>query len=828
MSDSITVYLSGDAWNGNAAATLLVNGVPVGGILNVQAVNAADDVQAFTVKGNFGVAPVVSLSFVNDASDGTAADDRNLYLDGFLYNGVPQLGVKTELSYDQTLAYTLASTPPAAERASDFLTSLGVDVHLDFWNTSYGLPNGQGGNTALVASSLAYLGIHTIRIGIPTADTLVEMQTLAADGIKFDVLMPSASSTALLPSQISAIDSLAGSVVAIEGPNETNLTTDFSWNNQTGDVAAASYQKALYTAVKADPTLSHTSVYNLTLGGVGLPAYQGLGDLSASTTDGNVHVYFQNGLPPASTIQYALSLANASTPTNPTVITETNYTSAPGIKGSVSLDVQARYDLDLLMDATKDGVQATFVYELLDEQTDPNQTNNEDHYGLFNADGSPKEAATAIHNLTSILADNTTAAGTFQTGALGYTVAGMPASGDSLVLEKSNGAFDIVLWAEPEIWNVATSTQIAAPIRQVTVTLGNQVSQIMVYDPLSGTTPIATYAATSTVTVSLTDHPVVIEVTPGGSASPVACYAKGTGINTAEGEIVVEHLSVGMRVQSAFGGTVPIVWIGHRHIDCMRHPRPWDVWPVRVLAHAFGNRLPHRDLMLSPDHSVYVDNILIPVRQLINDVTIRQEKVARVSYWHVELPVHDVIMAEGLPVESYLDTGNRDSFANAQVSAAHPDLSIQDWNAWASLACASLVEDGPRVMLVRHALARRAEALGHRFPDTFTVTLDSKGSAYVTLPPDTERVRLVSPAVRKPGESRRLGVAVSSIKVDSCDISLHGSELSAGFHAFENEDGAQWRWTNGDALLLLSPSNTPISLEIAVVMVAHKELARAA
>jgi hypothetical protein len=52
------------------------------------------------------------------------------------------------------------------------------------------------------------------------------------------------------------------------------------------------------------------------------------------------------------------------------------------------------------------------------------------------------------------------------------------------------------------------------------------------------------------------------------------------------------------------------------------------------------------------------------VRYLVNDASIAQIPLDTVTYWHVELPTHDVIPAEGLAAESYLDTGNRRAFAN--------------------------------------------------------------------------------------------------------------------------------------------------------------------
>jgi len=106
----------------------------------------------------------------------------------------------------------------------------------------------------------------------------------------------------------------------------------------------------------------------------------------------------------------------------------------------------------------------------------------------------------------------------------------------------------------------------------------------------------------------------------------------------------------------------PIVWIGQRAVHCAAQPRPEAVWPVRVRAGAFGEHGPVRDLYLSPDHAVFVNGVLVPVRLLIDGDSIVQVKRDRVRYFHVELPGHAVILAEGLTVESYLDSGDRADF----------------------------------------------------------------------------------------------------------------------------------------------------------------------
>jgi len=146
------------------------------------------------------------------------------------------------------------------------------------------------------------------------------------------------------------------------------------------------------------------------------------------------------------------------------------------------------------------------------------------------------------------------------------------------------------------------------------------------------------------------------------------CFAQGTRIDTPRGPVAVEHLRVGDTVLTARGEQRTVEWLGRRRVECRHHPRPWDVRPVRIAAGAFGAGLPRRALRLSPDHAVYVGDGLIPVRYLVNGASVVQEDVDEVAYWHVELRRHDVLLAEGLPAESYLDTGNRHAFASDELT----------------------------------------------------------------------------------------------------------------------------------------------------------------
>jgi hypothetical protein len=152
-----------------------------------------------------------------------------------------------------------------------------------------------------------------------------------------------------------------------------------------------------------------------------------------------------------------------------------------------------------------------------------------------------------------------------------------------------------------------------------------------------------------------------------------ACFAAGTRLLARDGEIAVEAIVPGdvlVTVRPGGPAMSKVVWTGSRTYNVRRRRQPALVCPVRITAGAFGRGVPERDLRLSPEHAVYLDGTLVPAMCLVNGKTIFQEMdCAFVTYHHVELAAHDVVLAEGLPCESYLDTGNREMF---QVTSALP------------------------------------------------------------------------------------------------------------------------------------------------------------
>jgi len=328
----------------------------------------------------------------------------------------------------------------------------------------------------------------------------------------------------------------------------------------------------------------------------------------------------------------------------------------------------------------------------------------------------------------------------------------------------------------------------------------------------------------------------------------VVCFAAGTRVLTDRGEVAVEHLTEGDMVMTLVGDRQvpqPVKWIGHRRIDLTQHRQPNLAAPVRVCRGALGDNMPARDLVLSPDHCLFIDGKLIPAKLLINDLTIVQELGTRVvNYYHIELAHHAVLLAEGAPAESYLDTGNRAFFSNAGLALVlHPEFQVNaHLQCWQTDACAPLTVSREAVKPIWQSLVDRAESLGYQRAEYAMTTdpelrlvadgrvirpLSSDGNRYVfTLPAEVSSVRLVSRAsVPSSFEAyvddwRRLGVAIRRIVVrDSTgltEIPPDHPGLTRGWYLVEQDDATMWRWMNGDAVLPIQSAEGPAMVEVQV------------
>ncbi|HQT64010.1 MAG: hypothetical protein B7Z75_12325 [Acidocella sp. 20-57-95] len=408
---------------------------------------------------------------------------------------------------------------------------------------------------------------------------------------------------------------------------------------------------------------------------------------------------------------------------------------------------------------------------------------------------------------------------------------------NSLIVTGSGGTFTT------PITNFGAGDQIAFagytnPVTAPTVTSNGNGSYSVVLTG-SGVT-LSNVKFTSAITAQITSNGNGTVNVPGitDSTNPNdqlgECFLPGTAIATPHGAALVETLQPGDLVTTIVQGAPvakPVKWVGYRHV------KPGDLiddsaHPVRIKANAFADGVPARDLLITSEHCILAGGGLIPARLLVNGRSIISDtSISSFTYYHVELADHAILLAEGLAVESYLDTGNRGNFANAPVPSLRPALAVRISAPHEAQPAAPILVTPGSVKPVWEALNERAGILGLRRSvaapaltyDADLHLVTAKGAvvlplrltadkAWFVLPEGTETVSLVSRTARPCDtiaayidDRRALGVSVGEIKLHiGSNVILTTSHLSAtdlaGWHAVE---GPSHRWTSGRAELRL-------------------------
>src|SRR5271154_2779109 len=165
---------------------------------------------------------------------------------------------------------------------------------------------------------------------------------------------------------------------------------------------------------------------------------------------------------------------------------------------------------------------------------------------------------------------------------------------------------------------------------------------------------------------------------------PVGGFCSGTKLMTLRGEVPVESVRAGDKALTLSGVEAPlkpVIRVRHRRVDLSRHATPILAAPVRVRAGAIEDGVPLRDLRVSPDHALSVEDekgrrVLIPVLYLANGATILREPAhGSVTYVTVSLERHDILMADGMAAES--GPGTADEEPTGTVVPMRPRAATQ-------------------------------------------------------------------------------------------------------------------------------------------------------
>ncbi|HUB44810.1 MAG TPA: hypothetical protein VMB73_07485 [Acetobacteraceae bacterium] len=370
-------------------------------------------------------------------------------------------------------------TPPAIAAAA-VIASIGINTHIDFNNYGYQ-------NRTAVARAINYLGVKNLRdsAGNPS-DVETWPQVAHATGARFDDFIGE-TSPAGMATQLALAPRLAqeGVLDAIEGGNEEDDAYPRSLGNSVR--VTGQFQQRVYAMGRS----LGLPVINMSFGSGWTAAndwhgdYDKVGDLSAYATYANAHTYPVAGQTTGETIRRLNDDARLAAANRPVMTTEIGWDTG-GTGAAVQGVVQA------VLDGIKAGDARMYFYALFDDMSGK--------YGLMNADGSPRPAGAALHNLTTLLADG---GGRFTPGSLPYRLSGTAAGDDTLLMQKSDGSFWLAVWNE------------SADGHQVTVDLGEAASRIAVFDPVTGTSAMSSSGNAGHVTVELAHDPLLIEIVPG-------------------------------------------------------------------------------------------------------------------------------------------------------------------------------------------------------------------------------------------------------------------------------------------------------------------------
>ena len=329
-------------------------------------------------------------------------------------------------------------------RCGDFLDTIGVNTHLRYAKSQYN-------DADAVVAALRYCGMRHVR------DTAISSEApnaghylkLANVGVGFCLFWGVGRTMMDAITQVDRLETAhPGAIDFLEGPNE--VQAKFNYAGQMGLAAAQQFMVDVRADAQQRPALRK----------IPLVSFTSFKPVSSVSDYANHHPYPKNGVQPGALIKLRHDQwvgPEGAMPGKPMVLTEFGYhtlTSSdtrPGHWRGVDEESQATLLLNGWFDAARVGIARTYIYQLFDAAADlSDKPSQENHFGLFRLDGSPKPSATAFRSLSRLLADTSPTARSFPVSAVRERVVSDTAV-NVLPLRHSTGRVFFVVWTEPSL-----------------------------------------------------------------------------------------------------------------------------------------------------------------------------------------------------------------------------------------------------------------------------------------------------------------------------------------------------------------------------------------
>lgn len=399
-------------------------------------------------------------------------------------------------------SHTFTETPRSA---FGFINSIGVNTHLNYFDRLYG-------NFPLVQRELASLGVLHLRDGVhlqsPEYNAMVygRWAQLGKLGIRFNAVVdPRSNLGPITPELLEKVYLLSDRTIeSIEGPNEMDVSGTRDWSTVDRD-----FNDTLYRAVRQMQDSHRVKLIGPSMAF----ASHGheIGDISGRNDFGNLHSYPAGKLP-STIFPEQTDLAKDLSGSHPIMMTESGYHNALNDhtdQPAVSEAAAAKYIPRLFLENYMHGIPRTYLYEFLDEAPDPALKDNQLHWGIIRSDGSEKPAFKALKNLISELNDH---AALSNPRPLTWSLSGTRSVIDHMLLQKSNGEFDLILWQEIPSFDTRRQVEINNAPVTADLTLAAKAKSVTLYEPTLQAAPVRSYSAGTKFSIEIPDHPLVIQI----------------------------------------------------------------------------------------------------------------------------------------------------------------------------------------------------------------------------------------------------------------------------------------------------------------------------